>query len=97
MLLLISIFGIVLTGMVSPSIDQTPGKGKMNDMYIINIFSDHLELPLIKSIFQCLYGNFLATCVDGIKNQGEEKVDCGGPCWSCGIYFKRFYTFIKEI
>jgi hypothetical protein len=24
-----------------------------------------------------------ATCFDGIKNQGEEKVDCGGPCLPC--------------
>jgi len=24
-----------------------------------------------------------ATCIDGIQNQGETGVDCGGPCWSC--------------
>lgn len=24
-----------------------------------------------------------ATCYDGIQNQGEEKVDCGGPCPVC--------------
>lgn len=24
-----------------------------------------------------------ATCFDGIKNQGEEKIDCGGPCLPC--------------
>ncbi len=23
------------------------------------------------------------TCTDGIKNQGEEEVDCGGPCKIC--------------
>jgi len=23
------------------------------------------------------------TCSDGIKNQGEENIDCGGPCASC--------------
>ncbi len=23
------------------------------------------------------------TCTDGIKNQGEEDIDCGGPCLSC--------------
>lgn len=23
------------------------------------------------------------TCTDGIKNQGEERVDCGGPCSPC--------------
>jgi hypothetical protein len=24
-----------------------------------------------------------ATCTDGIKNQGEEEIDCGGPCPAC--------------
>lgn len=24
------------------------------------------------------------SCYDGVKNQGEVKVDCGGPCVSCG-------------
>ena len=24
-----------------------------------------------------------ATCSDGIKNQGEEDIDCGGPCTAC--------------
>lgn len=23
------------------------------------------------------------TCIDGIRNQGEEKIDCGGPCNPC--------------
>lgn len=23
------------------------------------------------------------SCIDGILNQGEEKVDCGGPCFAC--------------
>ena len=26
------------------------------------------------------------TCFDQIKNQGEEDVDCGGPCLSCAIF-----------
>jgi hypothetical protein len=25
------------------------------------------------------------TCSDGIKNQGEAKADCGGPCRPCGV------------
>jgi hypothetical protein len=28
------------------------------------------------------------TCSDGIKNQGEEGVDCGGPCGTCPPNFK---------
>jgi hypothetical protein len=27
--------------------------------------------------------NYTGTCFDGIKNQGEEGVDCGGPCPPC--------------
>jgi subtilisin family serine protease len=31
-----------------------------------------------------IYGVFIKpTCDDGIQNQGEEGVDCGGPCSSC--------------
>ncbi|MDP2629201.1 MAG: FxLYD domain-containing protein [Candidatus Harrisonbacteria bacterium] len=26
-----------------------------------------------------------ASCSDGKKNQGEEKIDCGGPCQSCAL------------
>ena len=25
----------------------------------------------------------IATCQDGIQNQGEEGEDCGGPCSAC--------------
>ena len=28
-------------------------------------------------------GEKKATCYDGIKNQGETKTDCGGPCQEC--------------
>ncbi|MBD3319133.1 hypothetical protein GF342_04460 [Candidatus Woesearchaeota archaeon] len=32
---------------------------------------------------------YVATCSDGIKNQGEEDVDCGGPCPACESCFDR--------
>ena len=25
------------------------------------------------------------TCDDGVKNQGEERIDCGGPCPACPV------------
>ncbi|MCR4322936.1 MAG: FxLYD domain-containing protein, partial [Candidatus Azambacteria bacterium] len=25
------------------------------------------------------------SCIDGVLNQGEEKVDCGGPCMACRV------------
>jgi len=32
----------------------------------------------------CFDGKCVATtCSDGVQNQGEEKIDCGGPCAAC--------------
>lgn len=31
----------------------------------------------------CLGGGPAPTCSDGIQNQGEQGVDCGGPCTAC--------------
>jgi hypothetical protein len=31
------------------------------------------------------------SCTDGIQNQGEERIDCGGPCSPCEL------IYIKEI
>ena len=28
----------------------------------------------------------IETCQDGIQNQGEQNVDCGGPCDACGNF-----------
>ena len=30
----------------------------------------------------CLFS--AESCVDGIQNQGENGIDCGGPCPTCG-------------
>ncbi|MCF7866070.1 hypothetical protein K9L67_00760 [Candidatus Woesearchaeota archaeon] len=36
----------------------------------------------LKKVFweECEY---IPTCFDGIKNQGEQSIDCGGPCPAC--------------
>ncbi len=45
---------------------------------------------------------FPPSCSDGIKNQGEEGIDCGGPCPSCEIrtlfpiQVNRTVFFVKE-
>ena len=31
------------------------------------------------------------TCFDGVKNQNEEDIDCGGVCSQCTAYFKAFF------
>ncbi|MEM3373985.1 MAG: hypothetical protein QXE31_02070 [Candidatus Woesearchaeota archaeon] len=35
------------------------------------------------TITETMHCDYNATCNDGILNQGEEKVDCGGPCEPC--------------
>jgi len=37
------------------------------------------------------------TCTDGIKNQGEEKTDCGGPCNVCKKKLKVQKLQVKSI
>ena len=32
-----------------------------------------------------VYGNISESCYDGLRNQGEEGVDCGGPCMPCAV------------
>lgn len=32
---------------------------------------------------------YIASCYDGIKNNGEEGIDCGGPCPSCFTCYDR--------
>ena len=33
----------------------------------------------------CILEDPDASCEDGIKNQGEDAIDCGGPCASCEV------------
>ncbi|PIV83428.1 MAG: hypothetical protein COZ28_03115 [Candidatus Moranbacteria bacterium CG_4_10_14_3_um_filter_44_15] len=42
-------------------------------------------IAIISVIATALYYLFRAkpTCTDGKRNQGEEKIDCGGPCAKC--------------
>lgn len=37
------------------------------------------------SVYSSLEPEVLPTCSDGIINQGEEAVDCGGPCIPCEV------------
>lgn len=46
-----------------------------------------LFLTILIGFFAMLLGSLgpSATCFDGIQNQGENGVDCGGPCISCEL------------
>jgi hypothetical protein len=37
------------------------------------------------------------SCTDGIRNQGEEGVDCGGPCPSCELKTLQPPVFLRTI
>jgi len=53
-----------------------PTNIKVRECYDINECTDERFLETE----EC---DFNATCADGIKNQGETGVDCGGPCAAC--------------
>jgi len=38
---------------------------------------------IIVGIYFLFFGSSTPTCFDGVKNQNEESVDCGGVCRSC--------------
>ncbi len=42
---------------------------------------------LIASLFYWIFRPS-PTCHDGKKNQGEEEIDCGGPCKACPVVIK---------
>lgn len=46
-----------------------------------------LFLTVLFVLFISLFIDFYpkTTCFDGIQNQGEENIDCGGPCVSCEL------------
>lgn len=50
-----------------------------------------IYLLILAGIGTGLYFHYRAepTCFDGKKNQGEEEVDCGGPCPPCEIRYLR--------
>ena len=48
-------------------------------MVPVNVSSSHNH----KEIFSCLFFS-AATCYDGVQNEGENQIDCLGPC--AGLY-----------
>lgn len=63
---------------------------------ILGVATTFLVLVVAGIYFGLFYTS--PTCIDGKKNQGEEEVDCGGPCAPCAfkyqknveVYFSRF-------
>ncbi len=51
----------------------------VGDTYFLSVQSDNCDewIPIV------IQGGTTATCSDGIQNQGETGIDCGGPCAPC--------------
>lgn len=54
-----------------------------------------LFLAIIYSLYSIIKPN--ATCQDGVKNQLEENIDCGGPCGPCDETFSLEKIKVKKI
>jgi hypothetical protein len=56
-------------------------------------------LALLSTLFFGLYVLLRPdpTCSDGIKNQLEEKVDCGGPCQACDEVYEIKDLEVKKV
>ena len=40
-------------------------------------------MTLVILVYEYYCISSLASCNDGLQNQGEDEVDCGGPCDAC--------------
>ena len=50
----------------------------------LSLWNEYLNLPCFGIIDTEYFVFFVAaTCTDGLQNQGETGVDCGGPCDAC--------------
>ena len=55
----------------------------------INIYKISTSIVRINYI-----SNLSANCSDGVQNQKEEGVDCGGTCPACGRYTKNHFICV---
>jgi hypothetical protein len=57
------------------------------------LFTPFFNLSLLISIFIFVKCNKEETCNDGINNQEEVEVDCGGSCQPCAINYPTTGTY----
>ncbi len=53
--------------------------------YILRTVAEYDGKRAVASM-NVVLGTRQPSCNDGIKNQGEERIDCVGPCQACGSY-----------
>ena len=86
------IFNVEGCRSISSFVDFVSDSGNIFEIIKLNICLKLIDLQKSCSNILSMYRNYiiiqtaispLATCTDGIKNQGERDVDCGGPCHGC--------------
>ena len=65
------------------AIAMTCRKGKKKIRAVVNISYHIYTYGKVKRIF-LVFLFLIETCNDGIKNNNEREIDCGGPCSACG-------------
>jgi hypothetical protein len=71
--------GITGTGSSAPNRVLTVTNGQFTDTF--DAYAVHIYRICLGA--SCTTSNPTPSCIDGIKNQGETGVDCGGPCPAC--------------
>lgn len=61
-----------------------PNGTRYRDCFDLNNCHTRRNMPLLEE--NCTY---IPECYDGIQNQEEEGVDCGGPCPPCGTCYDK--------
>ena len=56
---------------------------------VVGVSYNSMPVTVAHDYFTCqsheVPGGVCATCSDGVQNQGEAGVDCGGPCSACAV------------
>jgi hypothetical protein len=58
----------------------------------LNLPNNHWQYGSGPALYRGIKAFSLLNCCDGIKNQGEKRVDCGGPCNPCPEDIVRTYV-----
>ena len=58
-------------------------KGKMSQWIFWYDLRQHFRSEWYGFQWAILHFSIVPTCIDGIQNQGEAGIDCGGPCRPC--------------
>ena len=61
-----------------------PDRKLQNIVLLLKLINNYIMYDILYDSIFYIFLALKATCKDGIKNQNEEEIDCGGPCPACG-------------